>query len=306
MINNENTTDLKQAIVGTIAFFDLFNYPLTGREVWQYLPIKCVLDDVLLALEAKIAHIDSQNGFYFLSGRNQIIQTRMDRYNFTDEKFKRALWVVKILRFIPWINFVTVSNLIGQHNLRESSDIDLFIITESKRIWLTRFLCNSFAQIFGLRPSEKKQKNKICLSFFTSELSLKDFLLTDKKDWYFIYWLAGLNPIYDKNNTYERLIEANGWMTDALPNWQKQQMSFRRSASPFDSKIYFSIWEILFGWMESLVKKLQLYLMPANLKNEMNKSRNVVINDAVLKMHTNDRRDEYLKKYLEKLEILRI
>ena len=226
----------------TIAYFDMFDYPLTGFEIWQNLEIKCELVEVMEALETA-GKTESKNGFYFLAGRGAIVETRLARYNATDRKFKRALALMKIYKFIPWLKMAAIGNLMGAHNLKEASDIDLFIITEAKRIWLTRFFCVFLAKILHLRPKPGENKDKICLSFFVSEeaLDLRPLMLNppsppligekinppyppllkgaDNDDIYFIHWLAGLTPIHEKEGTYEKFIQSNTWLKNCLPNW---------------------------------------------------------------------------------------
>ena len=53
--------------------------------------------------------------------------------------------------------------------------------------------------------------------------------------------------------------------------------------------------------LEKYAKNLQLRILPLSYKRIMNKDSRVVINDKVIKLHENDRRRMYQKKYLELL-----
>jgi hypothetical protein len=322
--------EIGEAIVETVAFFDLFVYPLTDFELWQYSKIKCSLADIKnILFTAKI--LETEDGFYYLVGRSEIIETRRKRYNYSDKKFKRARLVARFFKIIPWIKMIAVSNIIGTHNLKEQSDIDLFIITEKKRVWLTRFFCAGFMKILGLRPKEGEEKDKICLNFYVSEggMDLRRLMLGDNniskdnldrnknreleiRNWkfdsdiYFIYWLVGLVPIYDSGGMYERFIAVNNWLKEYLPNWQPVKMVKRRKACQGLPKIYHDIVDLLLGGLEQNVKKWQLKKMPTSLRNIMNKDTRVIVNDEVLKLHIKDRREEYRKKYLQKVNELLI
>lgn len=315
-----------------VAFFDLFDYPLTELELWQYLSVKCGLADIRNCLNSDSLAADgmlsASSGFYFLRGRKEIIKTKMARYNYADKKFKKAMLVSRFFKIIPWIRMIAVGNLIGPHNLKKQGDIDLFIITKKNRVWMTRFFCAGFSQLFGLRPTEKNMRDKICLSFFVSEdtMDLRGLMLGNYKDikcptcasplasarrvgyWmsgapdiYFIYWLACLVPIYNKDDAYGKFIKASSWINDYLPNWQSAKASFRRDSGKGFSNFYEDFADLLIGGAEKTVKKIQLKKMPEKLKTAMNKDTRVVVNDGILKLYANDRREEYRRRWKEKL-----
>jgi hypothetical protein len=305
-IHSENFLRLKEAIVKTVAYFDMFDYPLTGFEIWQFLEVKCELFEVIGLLEGGLSALESRKGFYFLGGRSSIVAKRLSRYRTTDRKFNRAVFLARIYKYIPWIKMIAVGNLMGSHNLKAETDIDLFIVTEAKRIWLSRFFCVSLINLFGWRPKPGSTKDKICLSFFTSEtaLDLNKFRLS-QDDWYFNYWLANLTPIYQKDGIYEKLIQANGWLEKTLPNWEKRLAgSARRDAGRGPEQFYHEVVDLFFGGLEQWFKGLQFKLMPKNLQIMMNKDTRVVINDKILKLHTNDRREEYREQFMKKIKSL--
>ena len=310
----ENDYNIKEAIVGAIAFFDMFDYPLADFEIWKFLLTpnnakqrQTTLREVLYVLKKamEIAETKSpigdlvscKNGLYFLKGRSAIVNTRLKRYIYADRKFKLAMRVAKIFRLIPWIKMIAVSNVIGAHNLKDGSDIDLFIIAANKKIWLTRFFCVGIAQALGLRPKKGNERDKICLNFYVSEeaMNIEGLMLKERReDIYFIYWLANLIPIYEVDNAYKKFIQANHWIRNYFPNWRPARMERRRYVRGRESK--FNLLN-LFNRFENQFKKLQLKLMPNNLKELMNKDTRVVVSDKVLKLHINDRRSEYKKNY---------
>ncbi len=333
-----------------IAFFDLFSYPATAFEIWTYLGIKCDLAAVEKILQAingrdgidkKAASYDwadkmrHKNGFYFLRGREEIVDERRKRYNFTSRKFKRALRVAYLFKLIPWIRLMAVGNMLGGNNLKNESDIDIFIITEKKRLWMTRFFCAGAAKLLGLRPTKTNKQDKICLSFYVSEdaLDLRELMLDNnieknsseikfpgfniphsafrtpqlQNDPYFVYWLAGLVPIYDRNGAaYRQFIKANAWLHECMPNWRPVETVKLRNAGQGFNNLYHDVVDLLIGGLETTVKKWQLGIMPKSLKAVMNQGTNVVINDSVLKLYATDKRAEYRENFFKKLSELNI
>lgn len=343
--NEENKIRLEEAIIKTIAFFDLFDYPLTDFEAWKWLwggdergsipkalgveplnynvslwEVKNILesDDTKrcptsikdvghLRIENNI--LESKNGFYFLRGREETVRTRMERYNYAGLKFKRAVRVAKFLRLIPWIKMIAVGNIIGAHNMQDKGDIDLFIIARNNCIWITRFFSAVLMAVLNLRPQAGATRDKICLSFFVSEeaMNLEGLMLENpplpplnkggktEGDIYFVYWLAGLVPIYEADDVYSKFVKANSWLKNYLPNWRPIEPARWRRASGMP-KIYSQAAGI-FGFLEPIFKMFQLKFLPAKIREMANKDTRVVISDNVLKFHTNDRREEYRKRW---------
>ncbi|MFH1412642.1 MAG: hypothetical protein ABIG10_01260 [bacterium] len=288
---------LSKDIIKLLTYFDLFDYPLTSWEIWQLLPVKCSYHTALQALEEPNKWHDDQ-GFYYLQNH---IATRQHRYNISDKKFKRAKKITRLFSFLPWIRMVCLANIIGQHNLKDKGDIDLFIITKQNRIWITRQFCVMILKILRLRPTAKRFVNTICLSFMIDDhnLNLESLMLNqdaDNRDRYFTYWLAGIQPLYGIN-AYNELIKQNQWIISYLPNWQPAKPIYRRIVK--DKSL--NVVEKLFGWAEPWTKKFQYKVMDLNIKEQMNKSTNVVVNDHVLKLHVKDGREKYYQEYLNNL-----
>ncbi len=305
MIEGNKVKSIKEAIYQTIVFFDIFDYPLTDWEIWRYLPIKISFLKVREVLQIRDKNrLSKQGAYYFLLGREKIIQKRNHRYNYTQRKIKRALRISRIFRFIPWIEMIAIGNIIGSHNLKDDSDIDFFIITKKNRIWISRFFTTLIAKLLLLRPRVNNVRDKICLSFYLSEdnLDLQKLHLPEKKDWYFIYWLSGLVPIYERNNNYQKLIDHNQWLLKFLPNWQVMQVVDCYTISPLRSWVYRDIVDFFLGGLETVVKKMQLRILPNDLRLLMNQDTRVVINDRILKLHVTDRRQKYLDLFQKRVK----
>lgn len=307
IMQNQTTTknNLKEAILKAVAFFDIFDYPLTPFEIWTFCKIKNELGEILEILNNNSLPLETKYGFYFLNKRSKIVDIRQKRYNYANRKFKRALKIARLFKIIPWIKMIAVGNSIGANNLRNNSDIDFFIITEAKRIWITRWFCAGLTKLLNLRPQPRKKRDTICLSFYitSDNLELKKLMLPFDKthDVYFTYWLANLIPIYNKDNAYLELINANDWLKECLPNWLPFYSGHTRDVGLPFSDFYRDFIDLLIGGADSLLKKIQLRIMPDILHRQMNIDTRVVVNDKILKLYVNDRREEFREKYVLKL-----
>ncbi len=306
MVRNNKSNYIKEAIVETVAFFDLFDYPLTIFEIWRYLSVAVALGDLAEAMGSITGPILAEkNGFYFLAGRKEVLSIRQDRYRSAAGKIKRVRRLSALFRLVPWVRFVAIGNNIGANNLKEASDIDLFIVTRPKRLWLTRLMCAGMVAALNLRPKPGRVKNKFCLSFYADEdsLDLAPWRLKDN-DIYFTYWLAGLVPVFDRDGVYSRLLEANRWLGSELPNWQAYQPAARQVISNPSSYWYEAIVDLFFGGLEQIAKRLELRIMPPELNSIANRDTRVIINDRVLRLYANDRREQYRKEWRQKLSEL--
>jgi hypothetical protein len=302
--------NIEEAIIEVVAFFDIFSYPLTVMEVWQFVGVKCDFDEISdnLELLKKKGCISGHNGYFFLPGREEIIRIKMERYNYSYKKFKKIKKIAAIFSYIPWIKLIAVGNSIGFNNSGKESDIDLLIVASKNRLWISRFFCVLIAMALRQRPSKTSSRDKVCLSFFVSErmLDFKPLLLggrepgksrlSDFPDPYFLFWLACLMPIYDTDDTYKELMSKNEWLSRQLPNHRAVKPVFidlkRRNGV-----YYGDIIDLFIGGLDDFLRKLQIRLFPPLIKEKLNKDTCVMAGKDIIKLHSNDRREIYLNKY---------
>ncbi len=296
--------ELRVEIIKTIVFFDLFSYPLTAWEIWQNLAIKIdllVLESALDEFLQQENILETKNGFYFLAGREELICTRRERYNYANYKIKLARQASFLFRLLPSVKMVAVSNLIGHHNLRDESDIDILIIASPRRLWLARFFCTGLMKIANKRPNKQCKRNKICLSFYASVDSLNmESLRNGIHDPYFDHWFLGLQTVYDSSNIISYLRFKNTWLNQAFPN------SFLLKNNFPDNYFKRNLMErILFVWcnfLNLLAKDIQLLIMPQQMKDLAVIKSGVLISDNILRFYLNDRREEFYQKYNNRLK----
>lgn len=299
MMNN-NTT--QAAILKTVIFFDLFNYPLTNWEIWQYLNLEIDLG----ALESKIEELvlsktlEQKDGFYFLSGRQELTKIRRERYNYANYKIKLARRAAKLFKWLPSVKLVAVANLIGHHNLRNESDVDIFIVSSPHRLWLTRLFCTGLMKITRQRPTKECKRNRMCLSFYAATNGLAmESLRFKPSDPYFDHWFLGLYPIYDTDRYLAYLRFKNPWLKKSFPNSLLLRENFTNdylSQNLLDKILYYGA-----NILNFLAKKIQLLIMPKVLKELAGKESGVVLSDSILRFYLKDRRQEFLENYNKRL-----
>lgn len=292
--------NLNSHILKTLALFDIFSRPLTDFEIWQYLTVPASYSEVRRVLENNEVNfnLENQYGFFYLPNRSDIIETRRQRYSETDKKLKIAQRRLLLISWLPWIKLICLANNIGSRNIRREGDLDLFIITSANRIWLTKLLTTTILALSGLRPTEKRFQNKLCLSFLVDEtkLNLESILLSD--DPYVPCWLAGLMPLRGDWNVYLKLMDNNLWLKKSLPNLvypetaSKYFIQSRIRKSPKNS----------FNFLEVLAKKFHKKIMSKKILSQAGQNSSVIIEDHIIKLHTEDRREKFREALKERLE----
>ncbi len=302
-------TPLGESITKTLVYFSQFGYPLTKEELFAYLwqPPRVGFEEFLhfLSIQDK-EKIQEKYSYLFKAGNADFAENRRRAALFAEQKMKIALRAAKKIRSIPFLQSIFVCNSVGLGVAKEESDIDFFIITAPRRIWLVRFFSNIILRLYGMRTYGKRIKNKICLSFYVdnNNLNLRSLCSVDQ-DIHFMYWINQMIPIYDSNDNYRRFLSANDWALKYLPNVTRLSQSdylFRINnvkISGLWKRIWEKMWHGAYGdLLEKQAKGIQSQRFKSAIKEAaVRNDKSVVLSDTVLKFHENDRRKEIFEKW---------
>jgi hypothetical protein len=294
---------LEKAILETIIYFDIFDYPLRANEIYRWLWRNGAdFEEVISTLESSDflrEKLSSWDGFFFLKNRDDVADRRLRRYRFAEKKFRKATKVAWFLSRLPNILGIAVCNDLGYSNSPKDGDIDFFIVTRKNRVWTTRFLVTLFLKIFRLRPGEEKE-DAICPSFFVGEdhLNLKEFSAINpaEDDIHFVYWINQVTPVFGADSLWRKVYEENDWTEKSLPN---RKIFLTNPARKIKSAFGFSL---LLG--NALENALKFKFLTPKIREIMNKSNDVVIRGGILKLHTNDRRREYFELFQKRIALM--
>ncbi len=311
---------LEKSILKTIAFADVFDYPLTLTEIykWLFKPKKIngrypSLFDIKKELENSKdldKKLSGKEGFFYLKGRRSIVFLRKQNNNLAEAKYSRIVNLIKVYKYIPFVRMIAVCNSLAISNANENSDIDLFIITKKNKIWLARFFTVILVKFFDLRPSEEKSKDTFCLSFYIDEdhLNIKNIMFSHH-DVYTPHWIQQLIPIYNPDYLYEKFMKVNEWYKDYLPNGYNNEFVHEVKETYFTRFINIIIYfifsiPIISYYIYGALRKIQILIIGRNLKSLVNLDTKVIVNNEMLKFHDNDRRELFYKKWKERLSNL--
>lgn len=294
----------EKAILKTLAFFDLFNRPLTLEELWLNLyKLETSKMQVLFGLKnlQKNNIIVEKNTFYALTGNKNIFRDFVKTRVICKKRWRKVERTLKFLRFVPFVKNISVINSLAFKASNENSDIDILIVTKKNRLWTARAFMVLFLEILGQNKNKWYKAGKFCLGFaFTEErLALESLLY--KNDIGFIYWLATLYPVIDRK-IYKNLIEENAWIYDYLPNWQMTECENLKNKNDILEKILSG----KFG------ERLEKYLANTQIKRIWQDEENyrtgasVITDSSMMKLHAYDKREEYRNRWQKKIEELKV
>ncbi len=203
--------DLPNAILQTLAYSDIFDYPLTASEIHRYLiGIPTTLEAIRTSLANGLqsGNLIAQTGDYFtLPGREGLAETRARRATQSAHLWPIARTYGRQLASFPFVRMVALTGTLAVNNVEHGADLDYFIVTQRGRLWL----CRAF--IIGLVRFAARRGHQLCPNFFLAEtaLALPDHTL------YIARELTQMIPLYGLD-TYQRIRQANSWVCDYLPN----------------------------------------------------------------------------------------
>lgn len=204
---DHSANNLSQAILHTVAYSDIFDYPLTAREIHRYLiGVKASFDEVAEAVEEDV--VVRRTGDYFtLPGREGIVGIRTQREMRSRELLQRAIQCGRLLGKLPYIRMVALTGSLAVMNVSKNEDFDYMLVTAPGRVWTARafaLLFNRFVRPFGLT---------ICPNLIVSETALEWPLhdLYSARELYQMIPIAGMN-------VYRDVMGVNSWAQEILPN----------------------------------------------------------------------------------------
>jgi hypothetical protein len=279
-------TSAEKAILTTILYSDIFSFPFTREELWKFLlsKRKITRTEFDAGLES-LKEIISKDGYFCLKDRESIISRRQKNITESAKKMKQARNVTQKLAVIPSILFIGVSGGLAVGNAEEKDDIDLVIIAKKNTLFVTRFFVLSILQGLGMRRtrSQKKAANTICVNLLFDETAIAWF--GERKDVYIAREIVQIVPLFQREDMYRKLLYANSWIQQFLPNTSKKMsfLSEQKSENVLISKIFFN------PLAETVFRILQIQWMRRHQTNE-------VITEHLLAFHPNDYRISTLKQ----------
>ncbi len=211
---------LERAIVHTLLYFELFSYPLTEGEIWQF-----THDDApearqpgasasFEAFQEKLQDLENKGlvfrfqDFFQTQNDPAWVERRLEYNHRADTMLPVARRMSRLIAAFPYIRAVFVSGSLSKHCMRPDSDIDFFLITTPGRLWLARTMLVLFKKIF-LFNSHKY----FCVNYFIDT----EHLEIEEKNLFTATEVITLLPMYGRE-WYQAFYRKNQWAWRRFPH----------------------------------------------------------------------------------------
>lgn len=196
----------------SVFYHSIFDYPLTEAELFKW------TTGYKFPLVNNIPPTNFKSGYYFVGDKSLIYQ-RIMRSRLSFKKTALAKKAARTLSLIPSIKMVAITGSLAMGNSTRDSDIDLMVVTSKNTLWSTRILSLLLLMSFKFRLrryGEKNHQDKLCINVWL-DLTKLSWRAKDRNV-YTAHEIAAVEPLINKDRTYEKFIFKNAWIKDYWPN----------------------------------------------------------------------------------------
>jgi hypothetical protein len=220
--------ELKTAssILKTLAYFDIFEYPITSSEIRKFCAQKLTEEQLNITLTELISQgcIFKLGEFYSLRNNFSLAENRRRGNERARQFFPRAMHNGAFLYKFPYVRGVAISGSLSKNFAEEKADIDFFILTKSNRLWVARTFMHLFKKltyVFG-------KQHFYCMNYYLDETCLE----IAEKNIYTATEVKTLVPVAG-STAFELFFEKNAWTNVWLPGFQSQREELADRDSAF-------------------------------------------------------------------------
>ena len=151
---------LEAAILRTVLYADVFNFPMTLEEIHHFLisDVLTSLDDITQTLnhsvwlKQKLQVIDD---YVIYGGHIELVQLRQKREAASQFLWPQALYWGRWLAALPFVRMVALTGALAVRNAADGDDdLDYMLVTTPHRVWLAR----AFAIAVDVALAEAEQR----------------------------------------------------------------------------------------------------------------------------------------------------
>jgi hypothetical protein len=310
MISVENLKDISTeraelTILKTLAYFDIFEYPLSEKEMRNFLGSSLPDKTFSAALQNMVTQktIFKVAEFYSLHDNLARAERRVLGNVRAERLLVKARKIGSFLYGFPYVRAVAVSGSLSKGYAEEKADIDFFIITKASRLWIARTLLHLFKKLTFLTG----RQDLYCMNYFIDEQAL----LIPERNIFTATEIVTLLPVAGPS-IFNEFSSANKWVGAWLPEHAPSRSSkriteknsfFKRIAeSLFNNRLGNQLDDGLHKWTTRRWQKKE----KRHQKNSKGRVMNLLTGKHFAKSDPESFQKKIVELYEEKLKQLKI
>jgi len=197
-------------ILKTLAYFDIFDYPLSQNEIQNLLQED--VDDSIFVEAIKRLVLDeivfSLDGFFALHNKPATVEKRLQGNMRARKLLPTARKIGSFLFKFPYVRGVAISGSLSKNYSDKKGDIDFFIITKANRLWIARTILHLFKKTTFLVG----RQHYYCMNYFVDEEALS----IQERNVYTATEVITLLPVAGPA-AMDKFFEENAWSKELFP-----------------------------------------------------------------------------------------
>jgi hypothetical protein len=217
---------LRSSILKVIAYFDLFNYPLSLEDILYFLDTEAEEYPVRRELDVLVKEgcLFRTGPFYSLQNDPTLADKRNDSRRRANVMLPIAEKGARLLFQFPFVRGVFISGSLSKRCAEKKEDVDYFIVTSANRLWIARTIMHLFKKLTYLRGHQ----HRYCMNYYVDEEALE---IREKN----IFTATELITLIaaSGNGGVAGFFKANEWTTRFYPRYQqrnRESLGTRRSS----------------------------------------------------------------------------
>ncbi|MHC4945457.1 MAG: hypothetical protein ACYTG7_20790 [Planctomycetota bacterium] len=191
-----------------LIYGDIFHYPLALEEMHKFCSLDLTLEEFEKTLKEnedfkKLA--SCEEGYYFLTGQDHLVEIRKKRKIQSEKAWKTARRVVKYIKYVPFIRGILVTGSLAVNNVRKEDDLDFLVFVRANRLWFVFFILGMLQRIFSRRF--------LCPNYYISEAHLA----LPRRSLYVARETIQARPIFG-TECCRSFYAQNRWIAETFPN----------------------------------------------------------------------------------------
>jgi hypothetical protein len=215
------------SILKTLAYFDIFQYPLLKNEIKQFLDqevSETALEEALQKLLQR-KNIFLLHDFYSLQSDLLLAEKRIRGNHRAGKLLPKAIKTGRFLFKFPYVRAIAVSGSLSKNYADEKADLDFFIIAKANRLWMARTIMHIFKKFTFLA----RRQHFYCMNYYLDEA----VLAVEDKNIFTAIEVKTLLPVCGRE-AMNNFFSGNDWTNEFLP-----ACDFRRQQKPEPGRAWF-------------------------------------------------------------------